>query len=211
MSVPNDHILELTIEFQRQEQDGVNVYFYQNLGLGAGILDILDGWWDTFAGAILGQSNSNQEVVRLRGRDIFTPGSSVSQSIGEIGTNPIGGNFMPPFNAISYDLFNDNPLVRQGSKRIGYMSEDMTDNGLVNSPAFQSAVDVMVTMLLSSFTDSAGDGSLLTPVVLKRVEDPPTEYRLPISLPEAIVTGIGVVEGAQGGLVTSQNSRKTAQ
>lgn len=202
------HLVEITTEFQSVDEDGSNVYFYVNVGVGAGLDEIMDGFVTTFASLLSQGLHADNEYTAARGRDIFVEGSSISTDMAITGSATGGGDPMPFFNAVPITINHDEEGVGAGSKRYGGIGEVWSDNGRTYNSLGQANILPLLGMLESAFASIGAIATLMEPVVVGRVGNPVDGYRLPETEVEALATGFGLVDGVVTKDLGHQTSRR---
>jgi hypothetical protein len=198
----------VTTEFSQENKDGSNVWFYVNIGIGAELANILDGFITQFGPSLAEAASTNMTYTQARARDLFVPGSAISQEIGLVGTQPLGGTDMPFFTTIPLTLLHDEPGVNTGSKRFSGMTESYTDDGIVLNNNGLGQAAFLENVVVSQFGSTAPDITIMEPVVVGRLDDGFGGYRLPETEAEALARGFGIVTGTNVQAIGHQTTRK---
>lgn len=137
-------------------------------------------------------------------RNLFDPGDNFNLAISEPGDISTVSQNLPNFVALPFRLLQANGAVKNGSKRVAGMREEIQDDGVVTNAGFLTdAADAADAMLAS-----LGNGAFIDvwyPVIVKRLLEG-GNYSLPTSADEAIF-GV-LVDVIFDVLLTSQTSRK---
>lgn len=185
-------------------QECSNVYFYQiGSGLFTAIEELLPLYIEQVLPDLLALQQPEVVHTRVSIQNIFNLVEYAEELMNEEGTNTIDGEPLPPFVAASFTLLRETPATRSGKKRYYIASEDSTDSGFWTGDIIALG-NTLATQLQAPLT--IGLIQTLFPVIVKRIEEAPDEYRLPETMAEATVNG--VEDAFFSLLVTTQNSRK---
>lgn len=197
------NVYELVDEYTALGQEMKNVYFYQiGSALSFNAQDLAEDWVANVLPSIRAAQPPAAVHTRVATRNLFDAAET-----GEVLHSLAGtGDFndpMPPFNAAAFTLARSNSSTRSGKKRIYAGGENNQASG-VWSGTLLTLFATLATVIGEKITVTAIDRWF--PVIVKRILESGTTYRLPVSLAEATVNP---VDGAlYSTLETTQNSRK---
>lgn len=193
----------------------LNVFYYEQIGVvvplaGQTIATILAEQFDDQVGSVFrNYQTSDVTHVQVLARNLFDDSDAGSFAVAETG-GAGDAETLPPFVAISFALFGDNPAVKNGSKRIVGIAESNVADGLITNSEYVSNMETVAAAFAANIT--AGEvipTDTWAPVIVKRVRSGSPgsyEYRLPESIGETVLSRIA---GALVNLVlSSQVSRK---
>lgn len=196
-------------------QDVVNTYFYeqQNAVIVIGIT-IAQALLNEFGGQvwplITATQGSDYRGKTIRVNNLFDLSDSAENAVADVGSWAGGGNIDSAFTAVAYVLSVVGRSVRQGHKRIGGITEDVSTDGVITSSTYITAANALAAGLAAPITN----GAIIPintwyPCVVKRVRSgtkPDYKYRLPETLAEKVLQLI--VDVTPNLILSSQVSRK---
>lgn len=196
---------ELVDESEMAGQQVLNVYFYRqnNLAVTVTAQDLIDSYVGQVLPDLCATQVDNVLHTKIRCRNLFDASDNAEMAISEPGTRAIG-EYASTFNAIGFELDQDNGAIRNGAKRYAGFAESDVADGVVSDPAFVA----LLTTLAAAITGTLDFGILATwlPIIVKRILVSPGEYRLPANQGEQVYGSI--TDAIFNPLVTSQVSRK---
>ena len=198
------NVYEIVDDYTVLGQQCSNVYFYQ---IGVGLVTDIENLLDIFDEQVLPDLLPMQlpAVVhtRTRIRNLFNVAEYAEHLMSVPGTLAGGFEALPSFFAGGFTLARQTPVTRSGKKRY-YMGSEANVLGGFWIDAILTLAATLADQLAAPLT--IGIVQTLFPVIVKRIEVSPGEYRLPETMAEATVNG--VIDGLFSTLNTTQNSRK---
>jgi hypothetical protein len=193
----------------------LNVFFYEQIAIVVPappntIASLLAEQWDEQVGSVI-REIQNVDVVwdEIRCRNLFDSSDAGSYVVSDTGTASETEG-MGPFVATAFQLFGDNPAVKNGAKRFVGVVESWQADGIVTSAPIIAQGELVAEALATNVT--AGDvipTDTWAPVIVKRVRSGSPgayEYRLPESVGETVLSR--VASALLNVFLSSQVSRK---
>lgn len=203
MSALNDVFMVTDIS-QCLGQECINVYFYRQNVVGDNSADdVLDSFEGQVLPAVLALQTDDVLHTTLIAQNLYTPSERASRTISEVGANT-GGNTMNNFTAYGFSLNQDNGAIRNGSKRIVGVQDDVSVDGVITDATYIDLIADLAGVLATTL--DLGIIATFVPTIVKRILVSAGEYRLPANSGEAVLGS--VVEAVWNPLLTSQTSRK---
>lgn len=183
MALNNFWMATLTQNYGASVEPFLNNFFFTSVDVGAGAADLYEAFAaeDSLHEKILGIQNANMHSRNLR---VINLGS-----LTDFFDNPLSGDgavtageMLPPHDVVNFTLKLNTRAVKPGSKRFSGLSESMVASGAITDSGLILAIGTLEIALADVI---AGDTTLYTPVVVKRVRIEPDEdhpavsYRLP--------------------------------
>ena len=184
-----------------------NVFHYLLGGGDITTAEAIQAFIDDILGNIRDVSDASMIFTNVSVRGVFEGSDSDSQGILFPGTAGLGGDLMAPNLTWAFRLEHDNPDVNAGAKRFSGLTEASTDSGILPSAAALASVVALAANLALPVVGSLATEFLL-PVVIGRVGDAISGYKLPVDVIEFVANGWGLVDNAVSNFISTQNSRK---
>jgi len=193
----------------------LNVFYYEQISIvipadGFTIAALLAEQWDEQIGTVI-RDLQNVDVVwdEVRCRNLFDSSDAGSYVVSDTGTASETEG-LGPFVATAFQLFGDNPAVKNGAKRFVGVVESWQVDGILTSSPIITQGELVAEALATNVT--AGDvipSDTWAPVIVKRVRSGTAgayEYRLPESTGETVLSRIA--SALLSTFLSSQVSRK---
>lgn len=149
-------------------------------------INVARGLWAALKGPLLGITTTAMRYTSVLCEVLDASGASINGEAYTIPTAEQAGSAgvtaHPPFNAATYRLVRPNTSFRHGYKRFAGMAEDLDTNGVVASPASQTALDAIAAAIFAPFDMVKG-------AILDGSDDPIVSSECQIFIQRAVVNG----------------------
>ncbi len=165
----------------------LNVYFYQGVGDGLA-LNLCEAFRDDILSQVAAIQPIDINHFELEAVSLFDPTDFGILSVDVDGTQTTETS--APFLAVNFSFQLPTRAIKKGSKRIGPVPEDVTQNGVIIDEDYISLLNSLTAVFNDVIEPDTEISQAFQPVVVKRIFEPATEehpdrYRLPVSFGEA--------------------------
>jgi len=164
-----------------EDQECLNVYFYETIDGDGGAIPLSVAWQETILPLVNGIQSTN---VSNHSVDVINLGDTADfDSVAVVGGGALAAESLPAFNAVSYTFKPNDRAVRHGGKRYVGVPESVT---VVNDITGVAYLGFMEDLRIALGSNLVGTTDTWRPVLIKRIktlipdtEPPKYSYALP--------------------------------
>lgn len=208
MGITND-VFEVSLDSVYQGKKCVNVFHYLLWDTGVDAGDVLQAFLTELFPVFQDGLATEVFFTGIRCRNLFDDTETHQQDLATQGNNGIqGSERLPPWFVVNIRLIHDGQGIRDGRKAFsGWEEADILDGTTLqgNAPAM---VGHLQNAVATPMVAVGGVGAYMLPIVVARVFEAATGYRLPVTYAEMMIRGFGVITQGLYRAFSTQNSRK---